>query len=290
MFNDKNWDAFQNCYTEQATSEDVGSSNPVRRGRADIIAFDKSRLTPFPDQRGDVRLILANGSHLASVVIWTATNHGDMPGPDGKMMTATHKKIGQYLAHTIELDGTGTKGVADAVYSDDSTTMAQLGLSKAPARPVLTPVGTPATIVIAKNDETERANTAAFRSLLDTVNKHDLKAFDDMLPADYKAIDITEAKDQDKAGALVAMKGFIAAFPDMALSADTVWAAGDYVVATGHFTGTNKGAMPAMGMPKPTNKPVDVRFVEIFKFEGGKVKEDWTFYNNASFATQLGLK
>lgn len=288
LFNDKNWDAFQNCYTEQATSEDVGSANPVRRGRAEIIAFDKSRVAPFPDQRGDVRLILANGSHLMSIAIWTATNHGDMPGPDGKMMTATHKQIGQYLAHTIELDATGTKAVADAVYADDGTTMAQLGLSKLPARPVLAAVGTPPTVVIAKNDDKERANIASFRSLLDAVNKHDLKAFGDALPDDYKAIDITESKDQNKADSIAALKGFIAGFPDMTLSTGNVWAAGDYVVAEGHFTGTNKG--PAMGMTKPTNKSVDVRYIEVFKFENGKVKEDWTFYNSASFATQLGLK
>jgi len=290
LFNEKNWDSFQNCYTENATSETIDSGQPVRHGRAEIIAFDKARTPPFPDQRGDVRLILHNGSRLASVVIWTATNDGDMPGPDGKMITATHKKVGQYLAHTVELDGAGMLAAADAVYADDGTTMAQIGLSKAPSRPVMAAVGTPATVVIAKNDDTERVNIAAFQALVDQVNKHDLKTFGASLPDDYKAIDITEPKDDNKASSLEALNGFVSAFPDMALSADTVWAAGDYVVVSGHFRGTNKGAMPAMGLAKATNKPVDVKFLEIFKFAGGKVKEDWTFYNGAAFATQLGLK
>jgi predicted ester cyclase len=96
--------------------------------------------------------------------------------------------------------------------------------------------------------------------------------------------------DADKKTALAGMSGYMKAFPDMALSTPTLWAAGDYVVAAGSFTGTNKGAMPSMGLKKPTGKPISVRFFEIVKFENGKAKEDWTFFNSAAFASQLGMK
>jgi predicted ester cyclase len=86
------------------------------------------------------------------------------------------------------------------------------------------------------------------------------------------------------------MAGYAKAFPDMALSAHTVWAAGDYVAAAGSFTGTNKGPMPEMGLKKPTGKSVSVRFFEVVKFENGKAEEDWTFFNGAAFASQLGMK
>jgi hypothetical protein len=48
--------------------------------------------------------------------------------------------------------------------------------------------------------------------------------------------------------------------------------------------------MPSMGLKKPTGRKVNVRFIEILKFAGGKLQEDWTFYNGAAFASQLGLK
>jgi predicted ester cyclase len=68
-----------------------------------------------------------------------------------------------------------------------------------------------------------------------------------------------------------------------------MWGAGDYVVTEGTFGGTNKGAMPAMGIKKATGKSVKVRFVEITRIEAGKIKEDWLVFDSLAFATQLGL-
>ena len=191
-----------------------------------------------------------------------------MPGPDGQADDghAQQDRAGP-RPHDSSSTAQARRPWPTPKYGvDDGTTMAQLGLSKAPARPVMAAVGAPPTVVIAKNDDTERANAAAFRALLDNVNERDSsKAFGDALPADYKAVDVVAPKDDDKAGALASLNGFIAGFPDMALSANTVWAAGDYVVVAGHFTGTDKGIRsPAMGSTKPTRtSPVDVRYIEV---------------------------
>src|SRR5262245_42294053 len=89
-FNDKNWDAFQNCYTEQAMSETVDSAQGMRHNRAAIIEFEKADAAPFPDRRGEVKLVLVNGSHLAGIAVLTGTNDGPLPGPpDGKPVPAT---------------------------------------------------------------------------------------------------------------------------------------------------------------------------------------------------------
>ena len=80
-----------------------------------------------------------------------------------------------------------------------------------------------------------------------------------------------------------------AAFPDAKVATTSVWGAGDYVVVAGRFEGTNSGPFAAMGVKKATGKPVAVRFVEITKWQGGKVKEDWLFYDGMAFAGQLGL-
>jgi predicted ester cyclase len=66
-----------------------------------------------------------------------------------------------------------------------------------------------------------------------------------------------------------------------------MWAAGDYVVCVAAITGTNDGDFsPDM---KRTGKKIDLTGVEIMKFEGGKVKQHWEFFNAEALALQLGL-
>ncbi len=289
-FNEKDWNALQNCYTEQAVSEHPGGMPPVLSGRAAIIDFDKQQAEAFPDRRGDVLLVLGNGSHLASVAVFTGTNDGPMPGPDGKPLAATHKKFGFYLAHTVETDAAGATATSEGLYADDTTMMVQLGLVKAPARPVMTATGAAPMVVVARNDDTERANVAAYRAIDDAWNRGDMKAFTALMADDYKGIDITAPADQNKKETLATLAGYRKAFPDVKLNISQVWGAGDYVAATGTLTGTNTGPAPMMGVKKPTGKAVSVKFLEIAKYVNGKMSEDWTFFNSADFAAQLGIK
>jgi hypothetical protein len=47
--------------------------------------------------------------------------------------------------------------------------------------------------------------------------------------------------------------------------------------------------MPAMGLKKASNKPVSVRYLDITRWVGGKLKEEWLFYDGMAMARQLGL-
>ena len=77
----------------------------------------------------------------------------------------------------------------------------------------------------------------------------------------------------------------------MALSANTVWAAGDYVVVARHFTGTDKGIrFPRWGSTKPTNKHGQRRYMRSFKFENGKVKRRLDVLQRRRVRDALGLK
>jgi predicted ester cyclase len=78
-------------------------------------------------------------------------------------------------------------------------------------------------------------------------------------------------------------------FSDLKLEVTRTWAAGDYLVSEGSFVGTNDGAMPSMGVNKPTGKKVSSRYLEIDKIVNGKVKNMWVFDNGMAFAMQLGL-
>jgi hypothetical protein len=289
-YNNKAWDQFQTCYAENATSEGVDAPMPPRSGRAAIIDFAKQETAAFTDRRGDPVLVLGNGSRLASVALWTATNDGPMPpGPDGKPMPATNKKVGLYMAHTVDLDPTGSSAARDAAYVDEGVMMAQLGVSPAPARAPIASTGMAPTVVIAKNDETENRNIAAARASVDVWNARDVKAVEATMADGYKMIEMGQPKDMDKAEAIAGAKEFWGGFPDLKITPVDVWAAGDYVVMTGTVEGTNTGDMPSMGVKK-TGKALKLKFLEVFKFDAaGKMTEDWLFYNGAAFASQLGL-
>jgi predicted ester cyclase len=288
-FNDKNWNAFQECYTENATSESVDSVPPSVQGRTNIIADAKSRLAVFPDSRGELTLVLGNGSRVAGVALYTATNEGPMPTPDGKSMPATKKKIGLHVGHVVDLDATGSRATREAAYLDEGAMMAQLGMSKAPARKAMMPTGAAPTVVIARNTPTETSNIAAYRAWIDAINKKDMKAFGEALADDFVLIEMAQPADLKKKETVAIIQGYLKGFPDLSVSLSTVWAAGDYVVAEGRYTGTNTGDIPPLKLNK-TGKKVALRYLEIGRFENGKLKEMWSFANMAAFAAQLGLK
>ena len=290
QFNNKDWDRFQNCYAEHAVSEAVDSNPPSTTGRAAIIERGKVESAAFPDRRGEPRVVLLNGDRLASLALYTATNTGPLPpGPDGKAMPPTNKSIGMLVAHTIELDPTGARAVREATYVDEGTMMAQLGLSPAPARPAEKPTGAAAKVVIAKDDDRERANIEVVRRSFAALNAHDVKGVVETMAPNYKAMDIGVPKDQDRNAAMTSLKELFTAFPDVKITPVTMWAAGDYVVVTGTFEGTNLGNIPSMGLKK-TGKKVSAHFFELFRLENGLCAEDWLFYNGAAFAAQLGVK
>ena len=82
-------------------------------------------------------------------------------------------------------------------------------------------------------------------------------------------------------------KMFVGAFSDGKITPVVGFAAGDYVFQASTFTGTNDGDMG--DMMKKTGKSVKLTVAEISKFEGGKVKQLWRFFDSTAMAKQMGL-
>jgi predicted ester cyclase len=211
------------------------------------------------------------------------------PGPDGKATPATNKPFGLLIAHTLEFDATGAAGARDAAYVDQGTMMAQIGLNPSPTRPVGKPTGAPATIVIAKNDDKERTNIEAVRKTFAALNAHDPKALAATMAANYKLMEIARSADLNRKESEANNKELFSAFPDVRITPVTMWAAGDYVIVTGTFEGTNTGDIPSMKLKK-TGKKASLHFLDVFKLENGLLTEEWLFFNSAAFAAQLGLQ
>ena len=289
LFNDKSWDAFKACYADSAESEQIDSGQPVARGADAVIASAKEFTTAFPDVKGTGELVFVHGDDVIGVYTLNGTHTGPLAGPGGKSIPATNKKVGYVMAHGIQTDATGAKVVKEYIYADNGTVMAQLGLSPAPARPVKD--GGPAApmVIVSSGADLESKNVAAFRGGVDAFNKHDTKGVADYNAPDAVYHDMTQPKDMDGKGNEAMLKEFIKAFPDCHLTINSLWGAGDYVVARGVFEGTNTGNSPSMGIRKPTGKAARMQFIEFTRYDGGKIKEDWLFFDGMAFATQLGL-
>jgi hypothetical protein len=85
-------------------------------------------------------------------------------------------------------------------------------------------------------------------------------------------------------------KAFWVGFTDIRVDLDTnrIFAAGDYTFASAYVRGTNDGEFPPMGLSK-TGKKIDVDFVEIIKWEGGKAILSIPLMNEQKMMQQLGM-
>jgi steroid delta-isomerase-like uncharacterized protein len=239
----------------------------------------------FPDAKGEAQLILQNGKTTLGVWLMTGTNSGAMPGPGGAEMPATNKKVGMLVAHLVTA-GDNNMVATERMFIDHGEMASQLGMSKMPGRPAMDKGAASPTVVIAKDDDTEKKNLETEKASIDAWNKHDVKAVAGFYADDAKLSESAEAKDQTKKEMLANLGDLYKAMSDVKLDATQSWAAGDYVVTTGTFTGTNDGPMMKM---KATGKKVSTAYLQVDRFEGGKIKETWLFYNSMAMAMQLGL-
>jgi steroid delta-isomerase-like uncharacterized protein len=92
--------------------------------------------------------------------------------------------------------------------------------------------------------------------------------------------DISLAEDQ------AALKGWHQAFPDVVIAPEKLIAEGDlvtiYWIARGTNTGTGNG-LPATG------KKVEQSGITIWRIVNGKIKEEWSAFDQLSLMQQLGL-
>ncbi|HVY27081.1 MAG TPA: ester cyclase [Polyangiaceae bacterium] len=289
QFNAKDWAKFPGCYSEGATSEQVDMGMPPLSGRANIIDKNaKVFATAFPDLVGENELTIVSGNDILSVVLLKGTHKGPLPGPQGEV-APTNKKIGYLALQHIVLTPDGRSVAKERFMYDGGTFMSQLGLSPAPARKALETGWADKPSLISAGNDAEKANIAVLGAYTAAFNKHDAPGIAALLTDDVVFSDV--ASPADRVGKKEVSKSneeMLKAFPDAKIDQTGVWAAGDYTISTGRFSGTNTGDMPSMKLKK-TGKPVSLEYYMVTKFAGGKVKNNWLFSNGMAFAGQLGL-
>ena len=79
---------------------------------------------------------------------------------------------------------------------------------------------------------------------------------------------------------------FSGGFPDLKVTIEDEFEDGDVVGSRGTFTGTHQGEF--MGVP-PTNKPVTIKYIDLWRVRGGKLVENWVQMDMMGLMQQLGV-
>lgn len=284
---DKKMDDFKkDCLAADAVIHHVDDKD----AKADeMMAMMTDMQAAFPDGKTEPQLVIVNGRNIFAVNLFTGTNTGTLKMPGMPDHPATNKKVGQLFFHKIAVNDEN-KGTEAWEYMDPTAMMGQLGLlpKGVPFRAAIDKgwAGAPI-IVVAADDAKEKANLETVKKSNDAFNTHklpDIQAFwaDDALESDQADEKDGKGKKEIEAG----LKMFLTAFPDVKIEVPNNYAAGDYVVSIGTFTGTNSGPM---GKMKKTDKKVTGNYAEIVKIKDNKVSELWRFRNGYAMAMQLGL-
>ena len=75
------------------------------------------------------------------------------------------------------------------------------------------------------------------------------------------------------------------AFPDQRWMIDDLIAEGDFVVARATIRGTHKGMLQNIS---PSNRPVILPMVLVFRLSNGKIGELWAEYDQLNLMVQIG--
>jgi steroid delta-isomerase-like uncharacterized protein len=129
-------------------------------------------------------------------------------------------------------------------------------------------------------------HAATTRRMYDLLNAGDVDGFGELLAEDFVEHEETPGLEPTKEGVKAFFRMYIAAFPDLRMTAEDVLASGDKVVARTRAIGTHRGEF--MSMPA-TGRSIDVQLIDILRFgDDGLVREHWGVLDALAMMQQLG--
>lgn len=142
--------------------------------------------------------------------------------------------------------------------------------------------------VPASPDQLEANRQVAYRFYDELWNKGNYEAAPELLhPNHYDhTLPPIPGLPQGRDGVIELMKTFRAAFPDLVMSVDNVIAQDDFVGEVLTLRGTQTGTFA--GIP-PTGKPIEIRSVNVCRFEDGLVRERWGASDDLGLLQQIGV-
>lgn len=131
-------------------------------------------------------------------------------------------------------------------------------------------------------------NKAIIRRLMDEVwNQRKLNVLDEICAPNFIIYDPSVPDlSRGPAGAKQYIGLFCAAFPDIQITVDDLFAEGDKVALRWSARGTHTGEL--MGIA-PTGRPVAVTGHAIYRIAKGQIEEDWITGDTLGVLQQLGV-
>ncbi len=119
----------------------------------------------------------------------------------------------------------------------------------------------------------------------EVVNEGNLDLIDELLSEDFVEHEEFPGISQDREGVKQFFGMLRAAFPDVTMTPEQIVAEGDIAVGNVRVRGTHQGEF--MGIP-PSGRSIDVREVDIVRFEGEVAVEHWGAFDALHLLEQLG--
>lgn len=133
----------------------------------------------------------------------------------------------------------------------------------------------------------EQNKSLIFRYLDEVWGKGNLAAVDEFLSPDYKRYLSPSSEPLNIKGQKQRLTGFRAAFPDVEITVEDIFAEGDRVVFRSTMRGTHQGIFQEI---QPTGKSVAVGLLDVIRIEDGKFIEHWGGPDMLDLVKQLGAK
>jgi len=129
-------------------------------------------------------------------------------------------------------------------------------------------------------------HAATVRQFYGLISSGDIDGFGALLADDFLEHEETSGLTPTRDGVLTLFRMQLAAFPDLRMEPEDVFASGDKVVARVTLTGTHQGEF--MGMPA-TGKRINVQLIDIIRFgDDGLAHEHLGVVDALTMMQQLG--
>jgi steroid delta-isomerase-like uncharacterized protein len=132
----------------------------------------------------------------------------------------------------------------------------------------------------------EQYKTAVQNLIEKGFNQKDVDAFEAYFSPSLQDHALPPNMPQGFEGRKLFYSAMLAAFPDMQVQAEDVFAEGNKLVLRWSARGTHQGDM--MGIP-PTGKQISVSGIAIDRFENGQSVEHWEIFDQVGLMQQLGV-
>lgn len=144
----------------------------------------------------------------------------------------------------------------------------------------------PATADTVRTSDLPHANIALVQNGFSALRRRDLDACAALLAPDF-IINLAGMPFQMRGPAAWRRNAEVlfAAFPDVQIHVDDIFATGDKVAVRARLTGTHTG--PFLGNP-PTGKRFEYQSNEFYRIAGGKIAEEWICSDMLTLMTQIG--